>query len=269
MPVPIAAPISIRSTMSDLHTPVLEWYDEHARDLPWRRTDASAWSVMVSEFMLQQTPVARVLPVHEAWLEQWPTPAALGAAETGEAVRAWGRLGYPRRALRLHAAATAIVADHGGEVPAEYADLLALPGVGDYTAAAIASFAFGQRHVVLDTNIRRLIARTIDGAEHPGPSYAGWPAARQAHRSAIGQRGQDGFVAVHTSAPSSITATAHVAAVGSSSGSSPVARSRSARVTAVAGNSTPVTARARTRRTLVSSTTWRRPYANDAIAAAV
>ena len=95
--------------MSDLHSPVLEWYDEHARDLPWRRTDASAWSVMVSEFMLQQTPVARVLPVHEAWLAQWPTPAALAAAETGEAVRAWGRLGYPRRALRLHAAATAIV----------------------------------------------------------------------------------------------------------------------------------------------------------------
>ena len=153
--------------MSDLHSPVLEWYDEHARDLPWRRTDASAWSVMVSEFMLQQTPVARVLPVHEAWLAQWPTPAALAAAETGEAVRAWGRLGYPRRALRLHAAATAIVADHGGEVPADYADLLALPGVGDYTAAAIASFAYGRRHVVLDTNVRRVFARAVTGVEFP------------------------------------------------------------------------------------------------------
>jgi A/G-specific adenine glycosylase len=153
--------------MSDLHSPVLEWYDEHARDLPWRRTGASAWSVMVSEFMLQQTPVARVLPVHEAWLARWPTPAALAASETGEAVRAWGRLGYPRRALRLHAAATAIVADHGGEVPAEYDELLALPGVGDYTAAAIASFAYGRRHVVLDTNVRRVFARAVTGVEFP------------------------------------------------------------------------------------------------------
>ncbi len=96
---------------------------------------------MVSEFMLQQTPVARVLPVYEAWMERWPTPAALAAEPTGEAVRVWGRLGYPRRALRLHAAATAIVERHGGEVPADYDELLALPGVGDYTAAAIASFA--------------------------------------------------------------------------------------------------------------------------------
>src|SRR5688572_22620359 len=156
--------------MSHLHAPVLEWYDEHARDLPWRRTDASAWSVMVSEFMLQQTPVARVLPVHEAWLTRWPTPAALAAAEPGEAVRAWGRLGYPRRALRLHAAATAIVAHHDGEVPADYDALVALPGVGDYTAAAIASFAFGLRHVVLDTNVRRVFARAVGGVEFPAAS---------------------------------------------------------------------------------------------------
>ena len=125
---------------------------------------------MVSEFMLQQTPVARVLPVHEAWLEAWPTPAALAATSTGEAVRAWGRLGYPRRALRLHAAATAIVARHDGEVPASYDDLLALPGVGDYTASAIASFAFGQAHSVLDTNVRRVFARTVGGVEFPAPS---------------------------------------------------------------------------------------------------
>ncbi|RYP88005.1 A/G-specific adenine glycosylase [Nocardioides guangzhouensis] len=156
--------------MSELHAPVLGWYDEHARDLPWRRTSASAWSVMVSEFMLQQTPVNRVLPVHEAWLERWPTPAALAADEPGEAVRAWGRLGYPRRALRLHAAASAIVAEHGGEVPADKEALLALPGVGDYTAAAVASFAFGRRHVVLDTNVRRVLARTVTGVELPGSS---------------------------------------------------------------------------------------------------
>jgi A/G-specific adenine glycosylase len=156
--------------MSDLHEPVLRWYDEHARDLPWRRPDASPWSVMVSEFMLQQTPVARVLPVHEQWLERWPDPAGLAAEPTGEAVRAWGRLGYPRRALRLHAAATAIVERHEGEVPASYDDLLALPGVGDYTAAAIASFAYGRRHVVLDTNVRRVFARAVQGVEFPSPS---------------------------------------------------------------------------------------------------
>lgn len=153
--------------MSNLHAPVLEWYDEHARDLPWRGPDASPWSVMVSEFMLQQTPVARVLPVHEQWLQRWPTPAELAAAPSGEAVRAWGRLGYPRRALRLHAAAVAIVERHDGEVPASYDDLLALPGIGDYTAAAIATFAYGRRHVVLDTNVRRVFARAIQGVEFP------------------------------------------------------------------------------------------------------
>lgn len=153
--------------MSDLHVPVLGWYDEHARDLPWRSPSASAWSVMVSEFMLQQTPVARVLPVHAAWLTRWPTPAALAGEPTGEAVRMWGRLGYPRRALRLHAASSAIVAEHGGEVPSAYGELLALPGIGDYTAAAIASFAFGQRHVVLDTNVRRVFARAVSGVEFP------------------------------------------------------------------------------------------------------
>jgi A/G-specific adenine glycosylase len=152
---------------SALHDAVLDWYDVHARDLPWRGAAATPWSVMVSEFMLQQTPVSRVLPVHATWLERWPTPAALAADSTGEAVRMWGRLGYPRRALRLHAAATAVVERHDGEVPASYDDLLALPGVGDYTAAAIASFAFGRRHVVLDTNVRRVLARTVTGAELP------------------------------------------------------------------------------------------------------
>jgi A/G-specific adenine glycosylase len=156
--------------MSALHEPLLRWYDEHARDLPWRRPEASAWSVMVSEFMLQQTPVARVLPVHEQWLARWPTPADLAAEPTGEAVRAWGRLGYPRRALRLHAAATAIVERHGGDVPSAYDDLIALPGVGDYTAAAIASFAYGRRHIVLDTNVRRVFARTVQGVEFPSTS---------------------------------------------------------------------------------------------------
>jgi A/G-specific adenine glycosylase len=156
--------------VSELHDPVLRWYDDHARELPWRAADATPWSVMVSEFMLQQTPVARVLPVHAAWLERWPSPADLAAEATGEAVRAWGRLGYPRRALRLHAAATQIVARHGGEVPSSYDDLLALPGVGDYTAAAIATFAHGRRNVVLDTNVRRVLGRTLHGVEFPSAS---------------------------------------------------------------------------------------------------
>lgn len=154
----------------DLHDRVLDWYDDHARELPWRGPDASAWSVMVSEFMLQQTPVARVLPVHAAWLDRWPTPASLAEEATGEAVRMWGRLGYPRRALRLHAAATALVASHDGEVPSSYDELLGLPGIGDYTASAIASFAFGQRHVVLDTNVRRVLARAVAGSEFAATS---------------------------------------------------------------------------------------------------
>jgi A/G-specific adenine glycosylase len=152
-----------------LHRTVIEWFDDHARDLPWR-TDPEPWRVLVSEFMLQQTPVARVLPVYAEWMRRWPTPASLAASTTGDAVRAWGRLGYPRRALRLHAAAVAIVQRHDGTVPSDHGELLMLPGVGSYTAAAIASFAFGGRHPVLDTNVRRLFARVIDGDELPTPA---------------------------------------------------------------------------------------------------
>src|SRR5690242_2467685 len=125
---------------------------------------------MVSEFMLQQTSVARVLPVYDTWLERWPTPADLAAEPSGEAVRAWGRLGYPRRALRLHACAVAITEQHGGEVPDTREELLTLPGVGDYTAAAIASFAFGRAHAVLDTNVRRVLGRAVSGVEFPAAS---------------------------------------------------------------------------------------------------
>jgi A/G-specific adenine glycosylase len=150
-----------------MHDRILTWYDQHARDLPWRSSEATPWGVMVSEFMLQQTPVSRVLPVYDAWLREWPTPADLAAASTGDAVRLWGRLGYPRRALRLHAAATAIVEQHGGSVPSDHEALRALPGVGEYTASAIASFAFRQRHAVLDTNVRRVFARLVTGDEFP------------------------------------------------------------------------------------------------------
>ena len=148
-------------------TAILAWYETHARDLPWRSPDACPWSILVSEIMLQQTPVARVLPVWQEWTKRWPTPADLASEPSGEAVRMWGRLGYPRRALRLHACAVAITEEHGGKVPEDHATLLSLPGVGAYTAAAVASFAFGQRHAIVDTNVRRVLARTETGIEYP------------------------------------------------------------------------------------------------------
>jgi A/G-specific adenine glycosylase len=144
-----------------------DWFSAEARDLPWRSPECSPWGVLVSEIMLQQTPVVRVLPVWEEWLRRWPEPADLAREPAGEAVRSWGRLGYPRRALRLHAAAVAIGQDHGGQVPADYVKLLDLPGVGSYTAAAVAAFAFGRRETVVDTNIRRVHARLFLGAALP------------------------------------------------------------------------------------------------------
>ena len=153
---------------------VLGWYASHQRDLPWRAPGTTPWSVLVSEIMLQQTPVARVIPAHAAWIARWPAPAALAASPRGEAIRQWGRLGYPRRALRLHETATLLVGRHGGAVPADREALLALPGIGSYTAAAVASFAFGQRHAVLDTNVRRVLARLVAGQPTPAaaPSAA-------------------------------------------------------------------------------------------------
>lgn len=149
--------------------PLLAWYARSARVLPWRQPGVGAWAVLVSEVMLQQTPVARVLPVYRDWLQRWPTPGALADAPPGDAVRAWGRLGYPRRALRLHAAAAACVRDHGGQVPGTVVELRALPGIGEYTASAVAAFAFGQRAVVLDTNVRRVLARLIGGLQYEPP----------------------------------------------------------------------------------------------------
>jgi A/G-specific adenine glycosylase len=130
--------------------------------------------VLVSEVMLQQTPVSRVIPAHQAWLARWPTPTALAAEAAGEAIRQWGRLGYPRRALRLHETAVILTKQYGGIVPADAEALLRLPGIGSYTAAAVASFAFGQRHAVLDTNVRRVLARLVTGVPQPpaAPSVA-------------------------------------------------------------------------------------------------
>ncbi len=150
--------------------PVLAWYARNARDLPWRAPGVTPWAVLVSEIMLQQTPVARVRPEYLRWMARWPTPAALAAEPAGEAIRQWGRLGYPRRALRLHETATILTARYGATVPADLDALLALPGIGRYTAAAVASFAFGQRHAVLDTNVRRVLARLAGGRPAPAPA---------------------------------------------------------------------------------------------------
>ena len=165
--------------------PVLAWYARNARDLPWRAPDATPWAVLVSEIMLQQTPVARVLPEYLGWMTRWPTPAALAAEPAGEAIRQWGRLGYPRRALRLHETATILVARYGGSVPAELDALRALPGIGSYTAAAVASFAFGQRHAVLDTNVRRVLARLAAGQPWAGGSSSASVAERRLAESLL------------------------------------------------------------------------------------
>ncbi|MDO3703723.1 A/G-specific adenine glycosylase [Micromonospora sp. C28SCA-DRY-2] len=150
-------------------TLVSRWYQENARDLPWRAPDVSPWAILVSEVMLQQTPVVRVVPAWQAWLARWPEPAALAADTPAEAIRMWGRLGYPRRAVRLRECAVAIVQRHGGRVPDRLDHLLALPGIGTYTARAVAAFAYGQRHPVVDTNVRRVVARAVAGEPDAGP----------------------------------------------------------------------------------------------------
>ncbi len=156
--------------------PLLDWYAVTARQLPWRAPGATPWAVLVSELMLQQTPVARVLPAYTAWLARWPGPADLAAAEPGDAVRMWGRLGYPRRALRLHACAVQVRDRFAGELPNDVETLRTLPGVGEYTARAVAAFAFGARVPVVDTNVRRVVARAVDGAGQAGP-----PSVRRDH----------------------------------------------------------------------------------------
>ncbi|WP_370586158.1 A/G-specific adenine glycosylase [Tessaracoccus sp. MC1679] len=154
-------------TIGPLHPRLAAWYVAHARDLPWRAEGVTAWGVLVSEVMCQQTPAARVAPQWVEWMERWPAPSDVATAPTADVLRAWDRLGYPRRALRLQEAARAVVEVHGGEVPCGEADLMALPGVGRYTAAAVRAFGFGLRSLVLDTNIRRVLARIDGGVEFP------------------------------------------------------------------------------------------------------
>ncbi|MGO1384487.1 MAG: A/G-specific adenine glycosylase [Arachnia sp.] len=157
-------------TISEIHATLTAWFADGARDLPWRAPGTTPWGVLVSEIMLQQTPATRVVGPWIGWLTRWPTPADLAAAETSDVLRAWGSLGYPRRALRLQQCAAAISQKFGGQIPDDEEALLALPGIGRYTAAAVLAFAFGRRSLVLDVNIRRVLARLDGGVEHPSRS---------------------------------------------------------------------------------------------------
>ena len=146
---------------------LLDWYRVHGRaHLPWRQT-RDPYRIVVSEFMLQQTQVDRVIPLYEAFVAVFPDFATLAAADAGDAVRLWRGLGYNSRAMRLHAMARAVVERHGGALPSDREALLALPGIGPYTASAVRAFAFDLDDVALDTNIRRIAHRTAFGLEHP------------------------------------------------------------------------------------------------------
>lgn len=154
--------------MSSICDELVVWYGHARRDLPWRSPDVTAWQILVSEFMLQQTPVARVAPIWLDWVARWPTPSATAAASAADVLRAWGKLGYPRRAKRLHECATVIATEHDDRVPDDVEVLLTLPGVGSYTARAVACFAYQQSVPVVDTNVRRVVARAIHGLADAG-----------------------------------------------------------------------------------------------------
>ena len=139
---------------------LLAWYRANGRDLPWRRT-RDPYRVLVSEVMLQQTQVDRVLPKYEEWLEKYPTFEALAAADLQDVARAWYPLGYNIRPRRLHAIAQEAVARYGGALPADGPTLQSFKGIGAYTAGAVLSFAFGQRAAILDTNVARVLHRVF------------------------------------------------------------------------------------------------------------
>ena len=162
------------------------WYEHAQRDLPWRRPGVTPWQILVSEFMLQQTPVARVEPIWLAWVARWPTPSATAAASAADVLRAWGKLGYPRRAKRLHECATVIAELYDDVVPSDVETLLTLPGIGAYTARAVACFAYQQRVPVVDTNVRRVVARAVHGRARCG--HLVFAARPRRRRSAVAQR---------------------------------------------------------------------------------
>ncbi|MBT1164313.1 A/G-specific adenine glycosylase [Bifidobacterium felsineum] len=161
---------------SDIALRLSAWWEAHARDLPWRFGRATPWGVLVSEVMSQQTQMSRVVPYWQEWMNRWPDARALAAAPKAEVITAWGRLGYPRRALRLQECARVVSEEYSDELPHTYDALIALPGIGDYTASAVLSFAFGQRVAVIDTNIRRVLSRVFTGVESRGGSAS--PAER-------------------------------------------------------------------------------------------
>lgn len=162
-----------------------EWWHASARDLPWRFGRATPWGVLVSEVMSQQTQMSRVVPYWNDWMERWPDAAALAGAAKSDVITAWGRLGYPRRALRLQECARVVASDYGNELPQTYDELLALPGIGDYTASAVMSFAFGERIAVVDTNIRRVLSRVFLGVESLGGAAS--PAERALAKQVLPQ----------------------------------------------------------------------------------
>src|SRR6476646_7006713 len=145
---------------------LLEWYRRHGRDLPWRRT-TDPYHILVSEVMLQQTQVDRVLPKYREWLDKYPTLEALAAAPEDEVSKTWRPLGYNIRPQRLHAIARESVARYGGELPGDEATLRSFKGIGAYTAGAVLSFAFGQRAAILDTNVARVLFRVFVGNGDP------------------------------------------------------------------------------------------------------
>jgi A/G-specific adenine glycosylase len=159
-------------TLSLTPSELLDWYDRSRRDLPWRDPDVTPWQILVSEFMLQQTPVSRVEPIWRDWVARWPTASSTAAASPADVVRAWGKLGYPRRAKRLHECAIVIARDHDDQVPDDVEVLLTLPGVGSYTARAVACFAYQQSVPVVDTNVRRVVARVVHGHADAGSASA-------------------------------------------------------------------------------------------------
>ena len=147
---------------------LFDWWSRYARDLPWRFGRTTPWGVLVSEVMSQQTQMSRVVPYWTAWMRVWPDAASLAAAPKAEVITAWGRLGYPRRALRLQECARQVAGQYADRLPRDYDQLVALPGIGDYTASAVMSFAYGERIAVIDTNIRRVLSRVFLGRESTG-----------------------------------------------------------------------------------------------------
>ena len=159
------SPVDGEGWTAAIRLALLAWYRPRPHDYPWRSARPDPYAVLVSEVMLQQTQAARVAPAYVSFLAHFPDVRALSSAGRAEILRAWGGLGYPRRALALREAARAIVRDHGGRVPGDVDELRALPGIGPYTAGAVASIAFGRPVAAVDTNVRRVTARLLHGLE--------------------------------------------------------------------------------------------------------